>query len=161
MTSENWKSLREAEPLRKAREWKVPTRHLPPSTRSGSATRCRSSAGRRWPCRAAPGSGSGWCARSACGWRKPGDTGPGDAACPARTFCCILTTRRCPSCTEQKKKKTFSDPAVGHSVMWPEEASKPVEFVTYMFSGITIQIPHLTLNPNSQCLPLQNILTYF
>lgn len=74
---------------------------LPPSTRSESATRCRSSAGRCWPSLAAPGSGSGWCGRWVCGWRKSDDTGPGDAACRARRFCCTLTTLQCPSCSEK------------------------------------------------------------
>lgn len=70
---------------------------VPRSSLSGSATRCRSLAGRCWWSRASLGAGSGRAAPSDCGWRTPGGTEPGDAACPGRRFCCIQTTPRCPS----------------------------------------------------------------
>lgn len=70
---------------------------IPRSSLSGSATRCRSSAGRCWWSRACPGAGSGRAVQSGCGWRIPGGIEPGGAACPGHRFCCTLTTPRCPS----------------------------------------------------------------
>lgn len=71
--------------------------HSQRSTRSGSATHCRSSAGRYWLFRVSPGVGSGSCRRWGCGWCKPDGTGPAGAACPGHTSCCTRTTLRYPS----------------------------------------------------------------
>lgn len=79
--------------------------HSQRSTRSGSATHCRSSVGRCWWFQAAPGVGSGSCGHWGCGWHKPGDTGPADAACPGRRSCCTPTTRQCPSCSVGNHKR--------------------------------------------------------
>lgn len=68
------------------------------STRSGSATHCRSSAGRYWRFRAVPGVGSDLCEHWECGLHKPGDTVPAGAASPGHRSYCILTTLQYPSC---------------------------------------------------------------
>lgn len=78
--------------------------HSQRSTQSGSATHCRSSAGRYWQFRAAQGLDNGLCGRWGCGWRKSGDTGPAGAACPGRMSCCIRTTLQYPSCSEEIHK---------------------------------------------------------
>lgn len=74
------------------------------STRSGSATHCRSSAGRYWQFQGAPTLDSGLCGRWGCGWRKSGDTKPAGAACPSRRSYCILTTLQYPSCSGENHK---------------------------------------------------------
>lgn len=71
--------------------------HSQRSTRSGSATHCRSSAGTYWWFQVALNVDSGLCGRWGCGWHKFVDTEPAGAASPGHRFYCTLTTLQYPS----------------------------------------------------------------